>query len=121
MIYALLGIAFGLIGGMGFGGGIVLIPALVLIMGKDQLGAQGMTLFAYLPMAACALFLHITKKRIRVVPTVTIAIFGCIGGIAGYLTASVIAANVLRIIFGLFLVVTALVRIWRHELSKKVK
>ena len=48
MLEALVGAAFGVIGGMGMGGGIVLIPALVL-MGAEQHTAQALCLLAFLP------------------------------------------------------------------------
>lgn len=118
MIYFILGAIFGVVGGMGLGGGIVLIPALTLLMGKAQLTAQGMTLFAYLPMAACALYLHIRRKKVRVAPAFLLTLFGCAGGAAGYFLAFIIGGDTLRTVFAVFLIVTALLRIWRHELCK---
>lgn len=117
ILYALLGVLFGTVGGMGLGGGIVLIPALTLLMGHAQHDAQGMTLFAYLPMAAAALVSHFRQKNVHVKQALFLTAFGCIGGAGGYLLASVIDEKRLKMVFAVFLIVTALLRIWRMELA----
>ena len=121
MIYAVLGAVFGIVGGMGLGGGIVLIPALTLLMGQSQLAAQGMTLFAYLPMAAVALISHIRQKNVRIKSALFLTVFGCAGGVGGYLLALTIGDNVLRTVFAVFLIAAALLRLWRHELCPKAR
>jgi uncharacterized membrane protein YfcA len=121
MLYALFGLAFGVVGGMGLGGGIVLIPALTLLMGTEQHTAQGMTLFAYLPMALAALIIHIRKKQIRLKPVLFLTGFGCVGGAAGYWLASVTGGDTLRVIFAIFLIAAALLRAWRQEIGPWLK
>ena len=116
MIFAALGVVFGIVGGMGLGGGIVLIPALTLLMGAGQHAAQGMTLFAYLPMAAAALVSHFRQKNVRLKPALFLTAFGCVGGVGGYLLASAIDDAPLRTVFAVFLIVIALLRVWRFEL-----
>ena len=115
--YVLLGLIFGIVGGMGLGGGIVLIPALTLLMSATQHVAQGMTLAAYLPMAVFALVSHIRQKNVRLKQALFITLFGCAGGAAGYFLASVIDADVLRKVFAVFLIIAALLRIWRQMIS----
>ena len=61
--YILLGVIFGIVGGMGLGGGIVLIPCLALLMGQPQHAAQGMTLFAYVPMAASGTYCACSQEK----------------------------------------------------------
>jgi uncharacterized membrane protein YfcA len=117
MLYAVFGLVFGVVGGMGLGGGIVLIPALTLLMGTEQHTAQGMTLFAYLPMALAALVMHIKQKQIRIKPVLLLTGFGCAGGAAGYALATVLTGDTLRIIFAVFLIAAALLRAWRQEIG----
>lgn len=117
MLYAVFGVVFGIVGGMGLGGGIVLIPALTLLMDTEQHTAQGMTLFAYLPMALAALIIHIRKKQIRLKPVLFLTGFGCVGGAAGYWLASVLQGETLRFIFAVFLVGTGALRLWRQEIG----
>jgi len=121
MLYAVFGVVFGIVGGMGLGGGIVLIPALTLLMGAGQHTAQGMTLFAYMPMALAALTIHIKKKQIRLRQVLLLTGFGCTGGALGYWLASVLAGETLRIIFAVFLIATALLRAWRQEIGPWLK
>jgi uncharacterized membrane protein YfcA len=121
MLYALFGLVFGVVGGMGLGGGIVLIPALTLLMDTEQHTAQGMTLFAYLPMALAALVIHIRQKQIRLKPVLFLTGFGCAGGVAGYFLASVLAGETLRVVFAVFLIGAALLRAWRQEIGPRLK
>jgi len=120
MLYAVFGVVFGIVGGMGLGGGIVLIPALTLLMGTEQHTAQGLTLFAYLPMALAALVMHIRKKQIRIKPVLFLAGFGCAGGVLGYWLASALAGETLRITFAVFLIGTGLLRAWRQEIGPQI-
>lgn len=117
ILYALLGVLFGVVGGMGLGGGIVLIPALTLFMGMTQHEAQGMTLFAYLPMAAAALVSHFKQKNVNIKPALFLTLFGVLGGVGGYWLASGIAEKPLRTVFSIFLIVIALLRLWRGEIG----
>ncbi len=54
----LCGLAGGLFGGMGMGGGTLLIPLLTLFLGVPQGVAQGVNLLSFLPMSALALTVH---------------------------------------------------------------
>jgi len=120
MLYAVFGLVFGIVGGMGLGGGIVLIPALTLLVGTEQHMAQGMTLFAYLPMALAALIMHIRQKQIHIKPVLFLTGFGCAGGALGYWLASALAGETLRIIFAVFLIAAAMMRIWRQEIKPRI-
>lgn len=121
ILFALLGVLFGVVGGMGLGGGIVLIPALTLLMGMTQHEAQGMTLFAYLPMAAAALISHFKQKNVNIKTALFLALFGCAGGAGGYLVASKIKEAPLRTVFAVFLIIVALLRLWRGEIWPLLK
>ncbi len=103
------------------GGGIVLIPCLTLFLSATQHEAQGMTLFAYIPMALFALVSHIRKKNVRLKPALFITAFGCAGGTAGYFLASAMQPDTLRTIFAVFLIAVALLRIWRQEVKPRLK
>ena len=121
ILFALLGILFGVVGGMGLGGGIVLIPALTLFMGISQHEAQGMTLFAYLPMAAAALVSHIRQKTVSIKPALFLTLFGVFGGVGGYWVASATEEGTLRTVFAVFLIIAALLRAWRSEIAPRLK
>ncbi len=112
MWYAVAGVVFGVIGGMGMGGGIILIPALTFIFALDQHTAQGMNLLAFLPMAATALIFHIRNKRIEKSLCVYMCIGGALGAVAGAVCASMIDSELLRKIFGGFLILLSGARVF---------
>ena len=64
-LFFLAGIAGGLLGGMGMGGGTVLIPLLTIFCGVEQGAAQGVNLVAFLPMSALALTVHAENGLLR--------------------------------------------------------
>lgn len=64
-LYFLSGIAGGLLGGMGMGGGTLLIPLLTLVCGVEQGVAQGVNLLSFLPMSAIALGVHAKGGRLE--------------------------------------------------------
>lgn len=102
---------------MGLGGGIVLIPCLTILLAVSQHEAQGMTLFAYVPMAVFALVFQIRRKNVRLKPVLFLTAFGCIGGLGGYFLAASIDNEFLGKIFGGFLIAVASLRIWRQEIK----
>ena len=65
MLSALFGLLSGIISGMGIGGGVILIPCLVLFSGINQQQAQGINLMYFIPTAITALIIHIKNKKIK--------------------------------------------------------
>ena len=64
LLLILIGIAGGIIGGMGMGGGTLLIPLMTLLAGVEQHTAQAINLAAFIPMSAVALAVHLKNKLI---------------------------------------------------------
>mgnify|MGYP000377351543 FL=1 len=110
MWLALAGVLFGIIGGMGMGGGIVLIPVLTLLFGMSQHQAQGLNLLTFFPMAVFAIIAHLRKKRIDVKTALLMALVGAAGAAGGAWLCSVIEGEVLRRIFGGFLILLGIIR-----------
>ena len=110
--FIIAGLLFGIVGGMGLGGGIVLIPVLTLLLGMDQHSAQGANLFAFIPMAIAALCFHIRKKRVRFKPAILMCLAGAAGAIGGAILGNVLEADLLRKLFGGFLILLAGYRIF---------
>ncbi len=105
-----LGVAAGVISAMlGVGSGIVLVPALVLIMGLPQKSAQGTALAVMVPMAL------VGAARYAANPNIDISFMRVtllsVGAIVGALIGAVIAARVpgivLRRIFAGFLLIVS--------------
>jgi uncharacterized membrane protein YfcA len=109
----LLGLAAGiLVGLMGIGGGVLLVPALVYLVRMDQHLAQGTTVFLQLPpLGLGALYLYWRKGKVDLRVGVACAAGFFFGGYFGSLLAIQIPSNDLRGMFGVFLMVFA-VLLW---------
>jgi len=98
------GVASGVLAGMlGVGGGLLLVPFLVLVIGMSQHEAEATSLLVILPTAIAA---SLTLHR-RGVGDLRLALaFGAIGaagGAAGALLALALPADVLRTVFAVFI------------------
>ena len=62
-LFLLCGVAGGVLGGMGMGGGTALIPLLTVFCGVEQGVAQGVNLLSFLPMSVLALTVHAQWQR----------------------------------------------------------
>ena len=121
MILALVGIAFGIIGGMGLGGGVVLIPVLTGILGFSQHSAQALCLFCFLPMSLCAVIMHFIKKNIDIKRVFKISVFGVCGAAFGAILANASQGDFLRVVFAVFLLVLGGFRVVSFLIKKSRK
>ncbi|MBC7766220.1 MAG: sulfite exporter TauE/SafE family protein [Hyphomonadaceae bacterium] len=103
MILIAIGIIAGIISGMGIGGGSILIPVLVLVMGISQITAQSINLIFFIPTACAALFIHFREKNIMMKEALCIALFGVAGAWVGAYCVQFIAPELLKRMFALFL------------------
>ncbi|MBQ6727980.1 MAG: sulfite exporter TauE/SafE family protein [Clostridia bacterium] len=101
--FCLAGISGGLLGGMGMGGGTVLIPLLVIVLGVPQHLAQAVNLISFVPMAVVALIIHVKNRLIKRSGLWLIILSGLLSCTAGCFIARGINAELLRRIFGGFL------------------
>ena len=107
----LAGILAGVMGGMfGVGGGIVIVPFLILAAGMTQHSSQGTSLVALsFPVAAMAAY-HYWKDpdvKINLTYGIIIAVGIVVGGYGGSLFALGLEPHVMRKSFAVFLVVIA--------------
>ncbi|HHY77619.1 MAG TPA: sulfite exporter TauE/SafE family protein [Clostridiales bacterium] len=103
MIQILIGIAAGVIGGMGIGGGTILIPALTFFLNITQQNAQSINLLSFIPAACLAVYIHNKNKSIEKDILFPLIISGVFGAIFGSMVAVNIDSSLLKKIFGLFL------------------
>ncbi len=112
MTVFLIGLAAGIISGMGIGGGAVLIPALVLFVRPEQHVAQSTNLLFFIPTAIVALTIHIKRRRIDFKTGIPIMLFGLAGAILGSRLALAADGLLLRKGFGVFLLIMGLYEIF---------
>lgn len=107
IIYLLVGFAAGVLGGMGMGGGTILIPALTILLGVNQHLAQATNVLAFLPMAALALPAHKKNGLLRTDDVWEIVLPALVTTVLGGLLMAALPTQVLRKLFGFFLVALA--------------
>lgn len=102
-------LAGGLSGFMGVGGGVIMIPLMILLLGYDQHQAQGMSLAVLaVPVTFIAAYnYHTSGHPLDWKYAVVIAIFFVVGGYFGSKFAVLLNQNVLKKIFALILLVAA--------------
>lgn len=122
--YVLVGLASGIVSGMGIGGGAILIPALTIFLDIGQQKAQNINLLYFLPTALIAIFVHKKNGNIEKKGLAPLIFWGIPGAITGALVAVKIDSNYLRKGFAIFLLAMALYEItkgykaWKSQRSK---
>ena len=113
MLLFLIGLLSGIIGGMGIGGGTILIPALILVVGLKQHMAQSVNLLSFIPTAIIALTILWKNKNIKWKLALHIILFGIVGAVIGSYLAVCLAPGSLRRIFGAFLLIMGVYEFFR--------
>ncbi len=113
-IILLLGLSVGvLVGLLGIGGGVVLVPALVYLLHLDQHLAQGTSLFILLPPIGLGALREYWKHgQVDLNAGILCALGMLLGAYAGSLIALPILSRNLKGMFGCFLMVAG-VLLWR--------
>ena len=118
VIYALAGVIAGVAGGMGMGGGTLLIPLLTLT-GVSQHAAQAINLAGFVPMAIVALALHVKNKLVDFKGVLWAIVPGAILSAVFALTAKNIDSDILKRVFGGFLIILAGVQFFSDKIAFK--
>ena len=109
-----IGLISGFFGGVaGIGGGIVIVPATVLLLGVSQHEAQGTSLLAIILTSVAATIVNRKNRRVDLKDAVIVGA----GGVGGSIFASQVAlgvdGNLLSALFGGFAVLIALRTLYR--------
>jgi len=119
MIEILTGLAAGIIGGMGIGGGTILIPALVFFIKVTQQIAQSINLISFIPAASLAVYIHYKNGNIEKDMLIPLIISGVIGAIVGSISAVKLDPSLLKKIFSGFLFIMGTYEIFSKKPVKK--
>lgn len=119
ILYLLAGFFAGLLGGMGMGGGTVLIPALTILLGVEQHIAQATNLVAFLPMAVFSLKVHKERGLLKTDGVFGVVIPAVITSVLSGLLAALLPAEVLKKLFGAFLILLAVKGLLSVRLTAK--
>ena len=113
-IILLLGLGVGmLVGLLGIGGGVVLVPAMVYLLGMDQHLAQGTSLFILLPPIGLGALREYSKQgQVDLRAGILCALGMLFGALGGSLVALPMSSRNVKGLFGCFLVLSAIL-LWR--------
>jgi uncharacterized membrane protein YfcA len=107
------GVAAGFLAGMfGVGGGILMVPAMVLLLGFSQLDAQATSLAAMLPALGAGALRQRHFGNVRARAAVTVGACSLAGVGFGTVLATSLPEPVLRVLFSILLVVVAFRLLW---------
>jgi len=117
LVIVVIGVVTGAASGLlGVGGGIVMVPALVLLFGYTQKLAQGISLAVIIPVSISGTLIHSKHGNVRWHIAVWLALGGIPGGLVGARIANVeVGDPVLRGMFGLLMLVMAGLMIRRRR------
>jgi uncharacterized protein len=108
------GLLAGALGGLfGVGGGIIFVPALVLIFGLGQLEAEATSLLAIIPVVLAGTWRQHLYGNVRWREALVIGVVAVAGVELGVLTAKSLPEETLQRLFGLLLLVVAAQLAWR--------
>ncbi|HQG55952.1 MAG TPA: TSUP family transporter [Bacteroidales bacterium] len=110
LILIVIGLFTGLLAGMlGIGGGLIVIPALILVMGFSQHAAQGTSLAMMLPpIGIVAAWNYYKAGHVDLKVAIILAVAFIIGSLFGSKIAIGLSENLLKKIFSIFLLLVGL-------------
>ncbi len=104
----LIGLAAGFLAGLlGIGGGVFMVPAMVLILGMDQHVAQGTSLLVIIPAALTGSYAHYRRGSLVLRDALVLGAGGVVGAFLGAVLALSLDDDLLRKLFAGFLLIVA--------------
>lgn len=119
MFTAIIGFLSGILGGMGVGGGMLLIPGATMFLGLSQHSAQSLNLFCFIPSAVCAIFVHIKNKNISFKTALPLILTGVPFALLGAYISTKLSARLMGKLFGIFILIFGIKEIYAGVKSKK--
>ena len=110
MVFVLTGVLIGIVGGLfGVGGGEIFIPVLIYLFGFSQHKAQGTSLAILLPpIGLLAALRYYRAGHVDFTVAMLLAFGFFVGASIGAIVATRVNADLLRRLFGIFLLLIAL-------------
>ncbi|MGB7604945.1 MAG: sulfite exporter TauE/SafE family protein [Lutisporaceae bacterium] len=104
----IIGLFAGLINGLfGSGGGTVLVPCLVFLIGVEDHKAHATAISIILPLSILSSLIYFRYNVVDISLTLKVAVGSIAGGIVGSMLLNKLSVNVLRKFFGLIMIIAA--------------
>lgn len=105
---ALIGVLAGMAAGMlGIGGGVLFVPALVILLGLGQVDAEATSLLAIVPVAAVGAWRQYRYGNVRVREGLLLGLVAIPAAVAGVAIVNLVPERAVEIAFAALLVVVA--------------
>lgn len=109
-----LGLITGFINGIfGSGGGTIIVPAMVFLLGMEDYKAHATAISIILPLSIISTIIYFFNNTISLAIAFKVMIGGFIGSYIGAKILNKVPTNVLRKIFGSVIIYTAIRMIWK--------
>ncbi|MGH3004289.1 MAG: TSUP family transporter [Gaiellaceae bacterium] len=109
-----IGVAGGVLSGLlGVGGGVVMVPLLVVWAGYKQRAAHALSLGAIIPISLASVITYGAAGKVRVADAVALAVGAVVGARVGAVLLARIEERPLKLVFGLFLGAVAILMLVR--------
>ncbi len=108
-----------ILSGMGVGSAGLFVTWLSLVEQAPQLTAQGLNLIFFLFSSGAALLVHLFFIKLPLGIILLLILSGCGGSLLGTLLAGALPERALRVLFGVFLIVSGAVGLFSRSKSKK--
>ncbi|EPR11871.1 sulfite exporter TauE/SafE family protein [Ruminiclostridium papyrosolvens] len=107
--YILIGIAAGVANGLfGSGGGTIAVPAMVFLLDADEHKAHATALLIILPLTLVSAYFYLSQNYVDWNITWKAMVGGVVGGAIGAFLLNKCPSNILRKIFGIFMILAAI-------------
>lgn len=117
---ALIGLLAGIASGVaGVGGGVVMVPAMTEFLDLPQQMAQGTSLLAIIFTSVAGTTVNVRNKRVDLKSAVVIGLAGIVAVQLGSRLALRLDQNLMRRLFGVFVLVSALRMFYRLSRSRR--
>jgi uncharacterized membrane protein YfcA len=105
---ALIGFITGLVNGVfGSGGGTILVPCLVFLMGIEDHKAHATAISIILPLSLISSFIYFRYDVVDLPLALNVAVGSVLGALTGSSILNRFSIGVLRKIFGIFMIIAA--------------
>jgi uncharacterized membrane protein YfcA len=117
-----IGLGIGLLAGLfagiaGVGGGIVIVPSTVVLLGLTQHEAQGTSLFAIVLTAIAGTLVNRRNRRVRLEDGLVVGLGGVVGSVIGSRIALALEGRSLSLVFGLVVLFVGVRTLFRARRS----
>ena len=107
--YILVGLVTGIANGLfGSGGGTIAVPAMVLLLDAEEHKAHATAISIILPLTVMSAFFYISNNYVNWGITYKVVLGGLLGGYIGAKLLNVCPSQILRKVFGVFMLLAAI-------------